>query len=272
MTAKSAFKKGAVRKKEMNLLLCSAQWVSEFAKEIQELYQASPANPKTIMHVPYALKEHDEVFERVKKALAPLGINVVGAHTVRDPIALLDKVDGVFISGGNTFRLVDKLQKTGLDKAIRRKVRAGMPYMGSSAGTNVACPTMMTTNDMPIIEPASFKAIGIIPFQINAHYFAGPFKYDDDGKGKWIPYAGETRDDRLIQFQEEELIPVVGLRESTALRIRGSKVELLGSKPARIFQPGKMPVDVTNNRVLSTLMTPKAVTARKPGIPRKAAP
>ena len=191
------------------------------------------------MVVAFAIEDQDSVVERAKTALAPLGINVIGAHTVRHPVALLDKVDGVFVSGGNTFRLADKLQKTGLDKAIRRTVKAGMPYMGSSAGTNVACPTLKTTNDMPIIEPKSFDAIGLIPFQINAHYFAGAFQYDDDGKGNYIPYAGETRDDRIIQFQEEENIAVVGLRESTALRIRGDKVELLGTKPARLFEPGK---------------------------------
>ena len=262
--AKSAFKKKAAKKKDLNLLLCSAQWVSLFAQEIQELYQASPENPKTIMLVPFAIADHQSVLDRVSTALEPLGINVVSAHTVRDPVALLDKVDGVFVTGGNTFRLVDKLQKTGLDKAIRKKVRAGMPYMGSSAGTNVACPTMMTTNDMPIIKPASFDAIGLVPFQINAHYFAGAFQYDDDddGKGNYIPYAGETRDDRLIQFQEEEAIPVLGLRESTALRVRGDKVELLGSKPVRLFQPGKTPVDLTDAKTLSALMTPKP--AKKP--------
>lgn len=252
-----AFKKAAEKKKGLNLLLCSAQWVSLFPNEIRELYHASPENPKTIMVVAFAIDDQDSVVEKAAKALQPLGINVVGAHTVRDPAALLDKVDGVFVNGGNTFRLIDKLQKSGLDKAIRRKVKAGMPYMGSSAGTNVACPTMMTTNDMPIIEPASFKAIGLIPFQINAHYFAGAFQYDDNGNGNYIPYAGETRDDRIIQFQEEENIAVVGLRESTALRIRGDKVELLGSKPARVFEPGKTPVDLTDTKILSALMVPK---------------
>ena len=215
------------------------------------------------MVVAYAVKDQDAVVERAKQALAPLGINVVGAHAVKNPIALLDKVDGVFVNGGNTFRLVDKLQKTGLDKAIRRKVKAGMPYMGSSAGTNVACPTMMTTNDMPIIQPASFQSIGLVPFQINAHYFAGAFQYDDDAKGNYIPYAGETRDDRIIQFQEEENIPVLGLRESTALRIKGDKIVLLGSKTVRLFQPGKPPVDLTDTKTLSALMIPKTVKKSK---------
>jgi dipeptidase E len=253
----SALKKEKPASSKLNLLLCSAQWVSTFPEEIKDLYQASPENPKTIMVVPYAGEDLQAYVDKVGKALAPLGINVIGANSVKDPVALLDKVDGVFVPGGNTFRLADKLQKTGLDKAIRRKVRAGMPYMGSSAGTNVACPTMMTTNDMPIIQPESFKAIGIVPFQINAHYFAGAFKYDDDGKGNYIPYAGETRDDRIIQFQEEEKIPVLGLRESTALRVRGDKVELLGSKPVRLFQPGKTPVDITDTKTLSALMVPK---------------
>lgn len=244
----------AAVKKSLNLLLCSAQWVSVFADEIKELYHASPENPKTILVVPFAGDDHNGYVEKVGKALQPLGLKVVGAHATKKPVSLLNKVDGVFIPGGNTFRLVDKLQKTGLDKALRKKVRAGMPYMGSSAGTNVACPTMMTTNDMPIIQPKSFKAIGLIPFQINAHYFANAFKYDDDGQGNYIPYAGETRDDRLVQFQEEEVIPVVGLRESTALRICGNKVKLLGVKPARLFIPGKTPVDTTDNKALSRLL------------------
>lgn len=247
MSHKHAFAKSAAKqakKHEQNILLCSAQWVSAFPEEIKELYHASPESPKTIMVVAFALDDQDAVLERARKNLAPLGIHVVGAHTVDDPVASLDKVDGVFVNGGNTFRLVDKLQKTGLDKAIRKKVKAGLPYMGSSAGTNVACPTIMTTNDMPIVEPASFEAINLVPFQINAHYFAGKFQYDDDGKGNYIPYGGETRDDRIIQFQEERAVPVIGLREGSALRIRGEAIELLGPKPARIFQPGQTPVDV----------------------------
>ena len=267
---KMAFKKGlAPKKKDLTLLLCSAQWISEFPKEIQELYGASPENPKTIMLVPYAVDDRDAVLERVSKALAPMGITVVSAHKTKYPLAMLNKVDGVFVTGGNTFRLADELQKTGLDKAIHYKVKAGMPYMGSSAGTNVACPTMMTTNDMPIVQPKSFKAINLIPFQINAHYFAGAFKYDDDGKGSYIPYAGETRDDRIIQFQEEQKIPVVGLRESTALRIQGNKVQLLGKKPARIFIPGKKPVDVTTNTALTALMAPKKTIAATPKKPAR---
>lgn len=265
--AKQAFKKKADGKEKLNLLLCSAQWVSTFPEEIKELYKASPENPKTIMVVAYAIEDQDSVVQRSRQALAPLGINVIGAHTVKDPVALLDHVDGVFVNGGNTFRLIDKLQKSGLDKAIRKKVRAGMPYMGSSAGTNAACPTLKTTNDMPIIEPKSFKAIGLVPFQINAHYFANAFKYDDDGKGNYIPYAGETRDDRLIQLQEEWKIAVLGLRESTALRIKGHKVELLGSKPVRLFKPGETPVDITDSKTLSKLMkhpVPAPKSSKKP--------
>lgn len=265
---KMAFEKGpAPQKQDLNLLLCSAQWVSEFPKEIQELYGASPENPKTIMLVPYAVDQRDEVLTKVQKALEPMGITVLSAHQTNDPVAMLNKVDGVFVTGGNTFRLADELQKTGLDKAIHDKVLAGMPYMGSSAGTNVACPTMMTTNDMPIVYPKSFNAINLIPFQINAHYFAGAFKYDDDGQGNYIPYAGETRDDRIIQFQEEQKVPVVGLRESTALRIRGSEVQLLGKKPARIFIPGQKPFDVTDNAALTALMNPKKTTTVTPKNP-----
>lgn len=272
MSKKAAFKKSAAKKTkkaELSLLLCSAQLSGAQAAE---LYGATPDNPKTILIIAYATSDQDKAFERLSAAFEKHGIKAVAAHKSKDPVAALDKVDGVYVNGGNTFRLVDKLQKTGLDKALRRKVKAGMPYMGSSAGTNVACPTMMTTNDMPIVEPASFKAINIVPFQINAHYFAGAFKYDDDGQGNYIPYAGETRDDRLIQFQEENDIPVLGLRESTALRIRGDKVELLAvgpqspeaaaagqpwPKPVRVFEVGKAPYDTTDNAVLTAILQGK---------------
>jgi dipeptidase E len=180
----------------------------------------------------------------------------VGAHTFKDPVAALDKIDGIYMGGGNTFRLVDTLQKTGLLEAIRTKVEGGMPYMGASAGINVAGPTIMTTNDMPIVQPKTMDAIGLVPFQINPHYFEGKPHYEEDGK--IVPYQGETRDDRIIQFQEENATPVIGLKEGSALRIRGNSIELLGGKTAKVFEQGKEPVAITDGKDLERFMTPPA--------------
>ena len=249
-----------INRDKLNLLLLSNGALANKRNEtISELFGASPENPKTIMFVPFALKDHDAITDRVAKNLAPLGINVVGAHTFKDPVAALDKVDGIYMGGGNTFRLVDTLQKTGLLDAIRTKVEGGMPYMGASAGINVAGPTIMTTNDMPIVQPKTMDAMGLVPFQLNAHYFEGKPHYEEDGK--IVPYQGETRDDRIIQFQEENATPVIGLKEGSALRIRGSSVELLGGKTAKVFEQGKEPVAVTDGKAIERFMTPPAQPA-----------
>ncbi len=264
---KSAFKKASsAQEGNLNLLLLSTGFRG-FANKVSEVYDVSPENPKTILYVAYAVKDEEHAADRWAQALAPLGINIIPAHSVKDPAKVLDKVDGVFVSGGNTFRLVDRLQKTGLGKAIARKVKKGMPYMGSSAGTNVACPTIMTTNDMPIVAPKSFDAMGLVPFQINAHYFEGDFYYDDSD-GKRVPYAGETRTDRLVQYHEENTTPIVGLREGSALLIRGNTIELLGGKPAKVFKPGKTPADVSTGKALESLMKP--APAKKAAKPKKA--
>lgn len=269
---KDNFSKSAPAAKEINrdklnlLLLSNGALANKRNETIAELFGASPEHPKTIMFVPFALKDHDAVAERVSKNLAPLGITVVSAHTVDDPVALLDKVDGVYVGGGNTFRLLDTLQKTGLLEAIRGKVENGFPYMGASAGINVAGLTIMTTNDMPIVQPASMEAMGLVPFQINPHYFEGKPHYEEDGK--IVPYQGETRDDRIIQFQEENDVPVIGLKEGSALRIRGTAVELLGGKTAKLFEPGKEPVPVSDGKDLSFLMGSKSAPAAPKAAPK----
>ncbi|TAL40095.1 MAG: dipeptidase PepE [Alphaproteobacteria bacterium] len=240
---------------KLNLLLMSnGALATNRAETIAELYGASPENPKTVMFIPFALKDHDAVTDRVKKAYAPLGINIVSAHEFKDPVAELDKVDGIYMGGGNTFRLLDTLQKTGLLEAIRDKVQGGMPYMGASAGINVAGPTIMTTNDMPIVQPKTMDAMKLVHFQINPHYFEGKPHYEEDGK--IVPYQGETRDDRIIQFQEENATPVIGLKEGSALRIRGSKIELLGGKTAKLFEQGKTPAVITDGKDFERFLKP----------------
>ena len=138
----------------------------------------------------------------------------------------------VFTGGGNTFRLLKTLQDSGLLPLLRERALAGLPYLGSSAGTNIAAPTIHTTNDMPIVEPASFKALGLVPFQINPHYL------DADPTST---HMGETREQRLREFHEENEAAVVGLREGAWMRIEGDRATLGGARGARIFRRGKEP-------------------------------
>ncbi len=239
----------------INLLLLSNGALAQKRNEtIQELFGASPENPKTIMYVAYALGDQDAALARTKAWMEPLGINVISAHNQADPVAALAKVDGVFVTGGNTFRLLDKLQKTGLLEAIRDRAFEGFPYMGASAGINVTGLTIMTTNDMPIVQPRDMNAMGLVPFQINPHYVDGKFYYEEDGKV--VPYAGESRADRLNQYHEENSTPIIGVREGSALRVRGNTIELLGGKPAHVFEQGKPNAITTEDSVLTAFMTP----------------
>jgi dipeptidase E len=156
-------------------------------------------------------------------------------HTASDPVQAVKETDAMFIGGGNTFRLLKTLYEFDLLDVIRERVDAGMPYIGSSAGSNMACPTIRTTNDMPIVQPPSFNALGLVSFQINPHYL------DPDPNSK---HKGETREERIIQFLEENDTPVVGLREGAILRVENGEITLRGSTGARIFRRGFEPVEI----------------------------
>jgi dipeptidase E len=168
---------------------------------------------------------------KVGEALAPLGCSVRAVDT-GDPREILAAAPAVAVGGGNTFQLLRRLQETGLLQAIALRARGGLPYIGWSAGSNVACPTIMTTNDMPVVEVAGFAAMELVPFQINPHYTDAV-----------LPgHQGETRDERLAEYVETN--PgrrVVGLREGSILRVEGTRVRLLGDRPARIFLKGRAP-------------------------------
>ena len=149
----------------------------------------------TLHFAPYALADHDGYTQRVRDALAPFGVEVVGLHTTTDPARSLEDAEVLFVGGGNSFRLVSALQSHGLLEPVRQRVAAGqLSYMGSSAGTNMSCPTVRTTNDMPIVEPPTFQSFGLLPFQINPHYI------DPDPSST---HMGETREERINQFLEE---------------------------------------------------------------------
>lgn len=166
-----------------------------------------------VLFVPYALADHDAYTAKVASALSAHGVRTVGLHAAANQQAAVDSAQAIFVGGGNTFRLVNELQQRGLFQPIRDAVAGGTRYMGASAGTNIAAPTIRTTNDMPIVEPASFAALGLVPFQINPHYLdANP----ESG------HAGESREDRIGEFLEENDVAVLGLREGTHLRLSGT--------------------------------------------------
>lgn len=198
-----------------------------------------------LVFVPFALKDHDAYTARVAEALRPLGVTVRGAHQ-GDPAALLRDAGAVFVGGGNTFRLADALQRLDLLGAIRSAVAGGAPYLGSSAGTNVACPSLRTTNDMPIVQPRSFETLGLVPFQINPHYL------DPDPTST---HQGETRELRLLEFLEENPGPVLGMREGTWLRRDGERLVLEGEAAgARLLARGSDPVEIATGTDLSELL------------------
>jgi len=188
-----------------------------------------------VLFIPYALKDTDTYAARARAAFEEMGCGLVSLHEASDPRRAIDEAEAVFCGGGNTFRLLKTLQELGLLPLIRRRVLDGMVYAGASAGSNLACPTIRTTNDMPIVEPASLDALGLVRFQINPHYL-------DPAPGS--THMGETRETRIREYLEENDTPVVGLREGAILRVEGPSVLLKGVAGARIFRRDQDPVEV----------------------------
>ncbi len=202
----------------------------------------------SVAFVPYAAVtfSYDEYEAKVQAAFESLGIEVRSVHREADPAAAIRGAEAVVVGGGNTFALLKKMHEQGLVEAVRIAVsELGVPYVGWSAGSNVACPTIRTTNDMPIVEPSSFAAAGLVPFQINPHYLdAHP-----DG------HAGETREQRIEEFiAANPGVYVAGLREGCLLLVDGDKCSLIGQRPMRIFHHGHAPREVAAGDDLGFLM------------------
>ena len=199
---------------------------------------------RRVLFVPFALHDHDAYAGKARDRFAALGYELESLHRAGDMRSAVQRAEAIFIGGGNTFRLLKSLYDFDLLDAIRGRVGEGMPYMGSSAGSNVAAPTIRTTNDMPIVEPPSFNALGLVPFQINPHYL-------DPEPGS--THMGETREARIVQFLEENETPVIGLREGAMLRIENGACELQGSKGARLFRRGAQPEELEAGAKLDLL-------------------
>jgi dipeptidase E len=194
-----------------------------------------------ILFIPYALKDHDRYLELIAEKRLDGGYRLDGVHRHSHPRQAVREAEALYIGGGNTFWLLSELYRLELLEPIRERVRAGIPYLGISAGANVACPTIRTTNDMPVVTPPRMEALELVPFQINTHYYPGRIHYKD-GSG-YQEHFGETRHERINEFHESNDTPVVGLGEGGILRIEDDKALLLGAT-ARIFHKGREPLDV----------------------------
>ena len=202
----------------------------------------------TVLFVPFARPggiTHDGYSELVRKRFRDMGLGLAGLHEFADPVAAVKEAEGVFVGGGNTFVLLRALYEAELLAPLRERALAGMPYMGSSAGSNLAGLTIGTTNDMPVVEPASFRALGIVPFNINPHYL-------DPDPGS--THMGETRETRIGEFHHFNTQPVLGLREGAMLRVAGDAARVLGSRGGRLFACQADPVEVEPDSDVSFLL------------------
>jgi dipeptidase E len=201
---------------------------------------------RRVLFVPYAAHDHDVYAAKVRGRFEALGFSVDSVHNAASgAVRAVDEAEALFIGGGNTFRLIDALWRHELVEPIRRRVHAGIPYIGSSAGSNVAGPSIKTTNDMPIVQPPSFDALGLVPFNINPHY-QDPILNST--------HMGETREQRIAEFHEENDATVVGLREGAWLSVEGATVVLQGTTGARLFDRGKPPMEYPIGSRLDFLM------------------
>ena len=188
-----------------------------------------------VLFVPYALHDPDGYAAKAKARFNQMDLELTSIHQAADPQQAIKQAESLFIGGGNTFRLLNTLYKLNLLETIKRRVGEGMVYIGASAGSNVAGPTIKTTNDMPIVEPPSFAALGLVSFQLNPHYL------DADSK---TTHMGETREERLLQFLEDNDTPVLALREGSFVRVENESVLLKGFTNGRLFRKGCEPLEV----------------------------
>lgn len=194
--------------------------------------------PIHCLFIPYAAVtfSFDEYEDKVNNRFAEIGHKVTGIHRYDNPKEAVEKADAIVVGGGNTWQLVKMLQENNLMEAIVKKVETGTPYVGWSAGSNIACPTLKTTNDMPIVEPPKFETLNLIPFQINPHYL------DENNEN----HGGETREVRIIEFiHANKEVYVVGLREGCMLLLENKNIKMIGSRSARIFHYGKDTVELS---------------------------
>src|SRR5215813_12989385 len=224
------------------LISNSTQYGRGYLDHVEAELRDFLSGARRVLFAPFALFDRAAYVAKARARFEAMGYQL----SAIDGPAALDTADAIFVGGGNTFRLLKALQDLNLVPAIKRKVREGIPYVGSSAGSNVAGPTIKTTKDMPIVEPSSFEALGLVPFQISPHYL------DPDPSSK---HMGETQEERILQYLEENDAPVLGLREGTMLHVEQGSIVLKGITAARIFRRGQAPIEVEPGSNLAELLS-----------------
>lgn len=216
-------------------------YLNYLKNEISQLFE----NTDTVLFIPYARPggiSYDEYTAKAAPVFNELGKKLIGIHTYDNPQEAILSAKGVFTGGGNTFVLLQTLYQQGILEILREKLFKGLPYIGTSAGSNICGISINTTNDMPIVYPPSFKAMGVLPFNINPHYL------DPIPNSK---HMGETRETRIKEFHSQSSIPVVGLREGSWIRVNGERCILKGAHTARIFQQKKEPFELPTESEIS---------------------
>ncbi|WP_395049071.1 dipeptidase PepE [Flavobacterium sp.] len=202
---------------------------------------------KTILFIPFARPggiSNDEYTAKVALAFAKINKEVKGIHEFEDFSKAIKSAEGIFTGGGNTFLLVTQLYQNNIMNVLAEAIKDGIPYLGTSAGSNICGLTIQTTNDMPIVYPPSFETLGLIPFNLNPHYL------DSDTQSK---HMGETRETRINEFHSFNSIPVLGLREGSWLDVKGDTIILKGNLTARLFRQNQTPAEIESETDLSFL-------------------
>lgn len=232
-----------------NLILASTSTLhgQEYLEYLIPHLKSHFSGCKEVLFLPYARPggiSHEAYTATAQKAFEKAGLDIKGIHEFDDPVKAIQEAEGIFTGGGNTFLLVQQLYKYELLSLIKESLNHGTPYLGTSAGTNIAGLTIKTTNDMPIVYPPSFNTLGLVPFNINPHYL------DPDPHST---HKGETRETRIKEFHEFNTPPVVGIREGSWLEVKGKNIRLKGEATARIFEAGQDPYEVEPETLLNDL-------------------
>lgn len=230
-----------------NLLLASTSTLygSSYLEYLLPKLKLHFKNCKTILFIPYARPSgisHEEYTQKTASAFAKINISIKGIHEYENPALAIQNAEGIFTGGGNTFLLVKQLYHEKIMTTLKETLEKGTPYLGTSAGSNIAGLSMQTTNDMPIVYPPSFQTLGLIPFNLNVHFL------DTDSQST---HMGETRETRINEFHQFNNFPVLGLKEGSWLEIKEGKIILKGKLSAKLFQKNRIPIELKPNSELS---------------------
>jgi len=230
-----------------NLLLASTStlYESNYLEYLLPELKLHFKNCKTVLFIPYARPSgisHEEYTEKAASVFAKINIIIKGIHEYENPALAIQNAEGIFTGGGNTFLLVKQLYHEKIMTVLKETLEKGTPYLGTSAGSNIAGLTMQTTNDMPIVYPPSFQTLGLIPFNLNVHFL------DADSQST---HMGETRETRINEFHQFNNFPVLGLKEGSWLEIKAGKIILKGNLSAKLFRKNHNPIEITTESDLN---------------------